>query len=150
LSQSDSKVGLDGDVYGTGAEGADEEPGEAAGAIDGEEFEVVAGGNVQIERLPIPRVIDAQLMPAGSDWERDRVAVQELSDGLAVKLHDDLAELDIVRRGATDGDLGLGRLGRGGRHERSKAPSQNWLCHLLLEEVLEGLAGVVVARRGRR
>jgi hypothetical protein len=54
---------LDGDVYGTGAEGADEEPGEAAGAIDGEEFEVVAGGNVQIERLPIPRVIDAQLMP---------------------------------------------------------------------------------------
>jgi len=41
-----SGVGLDGDVHGAGAEGADEEPGEAAGAIDGEELEVVAGGEV--------------------------------------------------------------------------------------------------------
>src|ERR1700693_2067294 len=28
--------------------------------------------------------------------------------------------------------------------------SQKWLCHLFLEEVLEGLTGVVGARRGRR
>src|SRR6266403_1708830 len=33
----------------------------------------------------------------------------------------------------------------------SKAHSPDWLCHgLFLEEVLEGLAGIVVARRGRR
>jgi len=104
---------LDGDVDGAGAEGADEEPGEAARAIGGEEFQVVAGGNVQIEGLPIPGIVDAQLMPAGSDWERDRVAVHEFGDGFAVELYDDLAELDIVRRGATDGDLRLRSCWRG-------------------------------------
>ena len=104
---------MDGDVDGAGAEGADEEPGEAARAIDGEEFEVVAGGNLQVEGFPIPRIVHAQLMPAGSDWERDRVAVHEFGDGFAIELYDDLAELDIVGRGATDGDLCLRRLGRG-------------------------------------
>src|SRR5713226_3469050 len=42
----------------------------------------------------------------------------------------------------------------GRRGERSSAisetASQKRLCHLLLEEVLEGLAGVVRARRGSR
>ena len=33
---------------------------------------------------------------------------------------------------------------------RGISHSQKWLCHLLFEEILEGLAGVVVARRGRR
>jgi hypothetical protein len=94
-------------VHGTGSEGTDEEPGEAAGAIDGEEFEVIAGGDVQFERLPIPSIVDAQAMPAGSDWNRDGVALHEFGDGLAIELHDDLAELDIVRRAAADGDLRL-------------------------------------------
>ena len=74
---------------------------------------MVAGGNVQIEGLPIPRIVHAQLMPAGSDRERDRVAVHKFADGFGVELHDDLAELDVVGRGATDGDLCLGRLVRG-------------------------------------
>src|SRR4029077_15535080 len=33
---------------------------------------------------------------------------------------------------------------------RGISHSQKWLCHLLFEEILEGLAGVVVARRGGR
>jgi hypothetical protein len=106
-SYADSEVGLDGDVYGAGAEGADKEPGEAAGAIDGEEFELVAGGDVQIERLPIPSIVDAQAMAAGGDGNRDGVAVHEFGDWFAVELHDDLAKLDVIRRGATDGDLRL-------------------------------------------
>src|SRR5712664_1696942 len=36
------------------------------------------------------------------------------------------------------------------RYSWRQAYSQKWACDLLLEEVLEGLAGVVVARRGRR
>ena len=107
---------MDGDVYGAGTEGADEEPGKAAGAVDGEEFEVVAGGDVQIECLPIPGIVDAKAMAAGGDGNRDGVAVHEFSDGFAVELHDDLAKLDIIRRRATDGDLCLWSLGRGGRH----------------------------------
>ena len=112
----DSEVGLDGDVHGPGAEGADEEPSEAAGTTHGEELEVGAGGNVQIEGLPIPGIVDAQAMAAGSHGNRDGVAVHEFSDGFAVELHDDLAKLDIIRRRATDGDLRLWSLGRGGRH----------------------------------
>ena len=108
-----SLVGLDGDVDGTGAEGADEEPGEAARAIDGEEFQVVASGYVQIEGLPIPRIVHAQLMPAGSDWERDSVAVHEFGDGFTVELHDDLAELDVVGRVTADGDMSLRSCWRG-------------------------------------
>ncbi len=125
LSHSDSDVGLDGDVHGAGAEGADEEPSEAAGAIDGEEFEVIAVGNAQIERLPIPGVVNAEAMAARGDGNCDGATVHEFSDGFAIELHDDLAELDIVRRGATDGDLRPGRLWRGGGHGRSKAYSQN-------------------------
>jgi len=121
---TDSRVGLDGDVHRAGAEGADQEPGEAAGTIDGEEFEVVAGGDVEVERLPIPGVVNAQAMAARSDGNRDGVAVHEFSDGFAVELHDDLAELDIIRRGTTDGDLRLGSLWRGRGHRRSKAHSQ--------------------------
>jgi len=132
-----SRVGMEGDVHGSGAEGAYEEPREAAGATDGKEF-------------PIPGIVDAQAMAARSDGNRDGAAVHEFRDGFSVELHDDLAELDIVRRGATDGYLCLWSMGRGGRHGRSEAHSQKWLCHLLLEKVLEGLAGVVVARRGRR
>jgi hypothetical protein len=105
--QKTSRVRLNGNVHGTDSEGTDEEPGEAAGAIDGEEFEVIAGGDVQFERLPIPSIVDAQAMPAGSDWNRDGVALHEFGDGLAIELHDDLAELDIVRRAAADGDLRL-------------------------------------------
>ena len=144
-----SVVRLDGDVHGPRAECADEEPGEAAGAIDGEKFEVVAGGNVQIERLPIPRIVDAQAMPARSHRNRHGIAVHEFGDRFAVELHDNLAELNVVRRGAADGDLRLGSLWRGGGHGRTKAQSEDWLC-LLLEKILEGLAGVVVPRRGRR
>jgi hypothetical protein len=102
---ADSKVGLDGDVHGAGAEGAHEEPGKAAGATDGEELEVVAGGNVQIEGLPIPGIVDAQLMPAGSNWNRYGVTVHEFRDAQAIEFHDNLAELDIFGRGTTDGDL---------------------------------------------
>ena len=120
-----SKVGLDGDVYGAGAEGADEEPGEAAGAIDGEEFEVVAGGDIQIEGLPIPGIVDAQAMAAGSDGNRDGVAVHEFGDWFAVELHDDLAKLDIIRRGATDGDLRLWSLGRGRRRGGARHRARN-------------------------
>jgi hypothetical protein len=43
-----SGVGLDGDVHGAGAEGADEEPGEAAGATDGEELELITGCDVEV------------------------------------------------------------------------------------------------------
>src|ERR1700737_4449786 len=37
-------------------------------------------------------------------------------------------------------------------HHRQKAPAiaQRYLCKLLLEEILEGLAGIIVPRRGRR
>jgi hypothetical protein len=101
-----SGVGLDGDVHGAGTEGTDEEPGKAASAIDGQELEMVAGCDFEIERFPVPGVVDAQAMVAGSDGNRDGVAVHEfIDDALAVELYDDLAELDIVRRGATNGDL---------------------------------------------
>jgi hypothetical protein len=100
-----SGVGVDGDVNGTCTEGADQEPGEAADATDGLELELIAGGEIEIECLPIPAIVDAQLMPAGSDWKRYGVTVHEFSDALTIKLHNNLAELDIFRRGATDGDL---------------------------------------------
>jgi hypothetical protein len=151
-----SGVGLDGDVQWAGAEGADQEPGEAAGAIDGQELEVIPGGDVQVERLPIPGIVDAEAMPARSDGNRDRIAIHEfISDTLAVELHYDLAKLDIVRRCAADGDLRVRSLRRNRRHGRSQPRSdlergQEWLCYLLLEEVLEGLTGVVVTRRWRR
>ena len=92
-----SGVGPDRDVHGAGAEGADEEPGETAGAIDGQELEVIAGGDVQVERLPVPGIVDAEAMPARSDGNRDRVAVREfISDTLAVEIYYDLTKLDIV------------------------------------------------------
>src|SRR5260370_20129874 len=43
--------------------------------------------------------------------------------------------------------------GRGGNRDGirgAKDTAKKWACDLLVEEVLEGLAGVVVARRGRR
>src|SRR5258708_21284325 len=52
--------------------------------------------------------------------------------------------------GAGDGDLRVGSLCRGRGHSRSTAYSRDSLCELLFEKVLEGLARVVVARRGRR
>ena len=57
-------------------------------------------------------------MPAGSDWNRHGATVHEFSDRVAVELGDDLAELDVVRRGAADGDLRLRNLWRGGGHAR--------------------------------
>jgi hypothetical protein len=114
-----SGVGLDGDIHGAGAEGADQEPGEAAGATDGLELEMIAGGEVQIERLPVPGIVDAQLMVARSDWNRDGAAVHEFRYTLAVELDDDLAELDIFGRGPADGNLRLRDLWRRGGHGRS-------------------------------
>jgi hypothetical protein len=164
---------LDGDIDWAGTEGAYEEPGEAAGAIDDLEFEVIAGGDVEVERLPVPGVVDAEAMWARGHGDGDRVSVHEFRDWLAVEFHDDLAELDVVGRVATDGDLGLGSWRRGGAHRLMSAHSldslwyllqlqhaarsgwvlapttghsQEWLCYLLLEEVLEGLASVIVAR----
>ena len=122
---ADSEVGLDGDVHGTGAEGADEEPSEAAGAADGEKFEVIGGSDVEVERLPIPSVVDAEAMPTRSGGNRDGVAVHEFSDAFTVELHDDLAQLDIVRRVATDGNLWLSSLGRGGRHGGARHRASN-------------------------
>ena len=153
-----SGVGLDGDVHGAGAEGTDEEPGEAAGAIDGEELEVVAGGDVEIKRFPIPGIVDAQAMPTGSDGNRDGVAVHEfIDDALTVELHHNLAKLDIIRRGATDSDLRGGislhfRTARSdGGHDSTKTHTQDGCATILfLEEVLKGLARIVVARRGWR
>src|SRR6266404_2341665 len=151
-----SGVGLDRDVHGAGAEGADEEPGETAGAIDGQELEVIAGGNVQVERLPIPGIVDAEAMPARSDGNRDRVAVHEYISGtLAVELYYDLTKLDIVGRSAADGDLRLRSPRRNRRHGRNQPRSdlergQERLRYLLLEEILKSLTRVVVARRRRR
>jgi hypothetical protein len=127
-----SGVGLNGDVHRAGAEGADEEPGESAGAIDGEELEVVARGDVEIDGSPIPSIVDAQAMPAGSDRNGDGLAIHEVIDhALAVELHYYLPELDIVRRGATDGDLRGGislrfRTARSdGRHDSTKTHTQD-------------------------
>jgi hypothetical protein len=77
---------------------------------------VIGGGNVQIERLPIPSIVDAQAMAARSYGNRDGAAIHEFSDRFTVELHDDLAELDIVRRGAADGDLRLSSLCRDRTH----------------------------------
>jgi hypothetical protein len=78
---------------------------------------VIAGGNVHIERLPIPGIVDAEAMPARSDWNGDSLAIHEfVNDPLAVELHYDLAKLDVVRRGTPDGDLRFGSLRRNRRH----------------------------------
>jgi hypothetical protein len=107
-----SSLRLDGDIHGAGAKGTYEEPGEAADAVGGEEFEVIARGNVQIERLPIPGIVDAEAVAAWSNGNRDAAAVHESSDAFAIELHDYLAELGIFGRGSTDSDLRLRDLWR--------------------------------------
>jgi hypothetical protein len=86
---------------------------------------VIAGGDIQVERLPIPSVVYAQLMPAGSYRNRDGAAVHELGDSLTVELHDDLAELDILRRVSTNGNLRLSRYRRGRGHGGGQRTAKN-------------------------
>jgi hypothetical protein len=69
------------------------------------------------EGLPVPGIVDAKSMTAGSDGEGYGVAVHEfIDDAFAVELHNNLALLDILGRVAADGDLRPRGMRRGGGH----------------------------------
>src|SRR5947199_9256233 len=83
---------LDAEVHPAGAKRAYEEPREAASAGDNKEFEVIARGDVQVQGLPVPGVIDPEPMAARCNRDSDSVAIHEFIDNaFAVELHHNLA-----------------------------------------------------------
>ena len=74
--------------------------------VDGEKAHVVADANRELRRAPEQRVVRAQLVRSGRDLARQRLAMAQHADRLAVQRDIDLAIADVFRRLAADGQRG--------------------------------------------